>query len=65
MKNLLEVVKENKKTIIKGALIVGGTILAAVIVSNKVRGNDFSICEELDNVIDITPEEEIKNAPME
>lgn len=40
MKNLFEVVKTNKKNIVRGALLVGGTIVAAVIANATLRADE-------------------------
>ena len=67
MKNLFEVVKENKDRIIKGALIVGGTVLGAILATSVDTKYDddfedyelgFDEAPEDEVVIDITPEEE-------
>lgn len=40
MKNLFEVVKTNKKNIVRGALLVGSTIIAAVIANATLRADE-------------------------
>lgn len=40
MKNLFEVVKANKKNIVRGALLVGGTIVAAFITNVTLRTDE-------------------------
>lgn len=40
MKNLFEVVKSNKKNIVRGALLVGGTIVAAVIANTTLKADE-------------------------
>ena len=40
MKNLFEVVKANKKNLVRGALLVGGTIVAAVIAKATLRADE-------------------------
>lgn len=40
MKNLFEVVKSNKKNIVRGALLVGGTIVAAVIANATLKADE-------------------------
>ena len=40
MKNLFEVVKANKKNIVRGALLVGGTIVAAVIANATLKADE-------------------------
>lgn len=40
MKNLFEVVKTNKKNIVRGALLVGGTIVAAIIANATLRADE-------------------------
>lgn len=40
MKNLFEVVKTNKKNIVRGALLAGGTIVAAVIAKATLRADE-------------------------
>ncbi len=40
MKNLFEVVKTNKKNIVKGALALGGTIVAAFIASATLKADE-------------------------
>lgn len=47
MKNLFEVVKTNKKNIVRGALLVGGTIVAAVIANATLRADEVEY-EEFD-----------------
>ena len=53
--NLLEVIKENKKAILKKALIVGGAIAGLVIVAKMVKP-----IGELDDTVEVneTPIEE-------
>ena len=53
--NLLEVIKENKKAIIKKALIVGGAIAGLVIVAKMVKPNEEIL--ELEEVTEIPSEE--------
>lgn len=40
MKNLFEVVKANKKNIVKGALVLGGTIVAAFIAGATLKADE-------------------------
>jgi len=40
MKNLFEIVKSNKKNIVRGALLVGGTIVAAVIANATLKADE-------------------------
>lgn len=40
MKNLFEIVKSNKKNIVRGALLVGGTIVAAFIVNATLKADE-------------------------
>lgn len=40
MKNLFEIVKTNKKNIVKGALLLGGTIVTAYIANVILRTNE-------------------------
>lgn len=40
MKNLFEVLNTNKKNIVRGALLVGGTIVAAVIANTTLRADE-------------------------
>lgn len=40
MKNLFEVVKSNKKNIVRGALLVGGSIVAAVIAKATLGADE-------------------------
>jgi len=40
MKKLFEVVKANKKNIVRGVLLVGGSIVAAVIVKATLRTDE-------------------------
>ena len=47
MKNLFEVVKENKKNIVRGALVLGGTIVAAFI-AGAILNNDEAEYEMFD-----------------
>lgn len=49
MKKLFEVVKANKKNIVRGALLVGGTIVAAVI-AKATLGADEVEYEVFDDV---------------
>ncbi len=49
MKNLFEVVKSNKKNIVRGALLAGGTIVAAVIANATLRADEVEY-EEFDDV---------------
>lgn len=68
MKNLFEVVKENKEKVIKGALLVGGTVLGAILantLSNQEDNNheEYEILfddteDDEEVVIDIQPKEE-------
>ena len=57
MKNLFEVVKDNKKAIIRGALLVGGTIATALLANATLLKT-----EEDDNIIEgnFEPEETIE-----
>lgn len=55
MMNLLEVIKENKKTILKKALIVGGAIAGLVLVAKMVKPNDEIL--GLEEVTEIPGEE--------
>ena len=54
--NLLEVIKENKKAIIKKALIVGGAIAGLVIVAKMVKPTD-EFNETIEEVTEIPSEE--------
>ncbi len=47
MKNLFEVVKANKKNIVRGALALGGTIVAAFI-AGAILNNDEAEYEMFD-----------------
>ena len=47
MKNLFKVVKTNKKNIVRGALLVGGTIVATVIANATLRADEVE-CEVFD-----------------
>lgn len=49
MKKLFEIVKANKKNIVRGALLVGGTIVAAVI-AKATLGADEVEYEVFDDV---------------
>lgn len=40
MKKLFEIVKANKKNIVRGALLVGGTIVAAVIAKATLGADE-------------------------
>lgn len=56
MKNLFEVVKSNKKNIVRGALLVGGTIVAAVITNATLRADEVEY-----EVFDVDLEQEEVN----
>ena len=57
MKNLFEVVKSNKKNIVRGALLVGGTIVAAVIANATLKADEVEY-EVFDG--EVGPEETIE-----
>ena len=40
MKNLFEILKANKKNIVKGALLAGGTIVTAFIVGATLKADE-------------------------
>lgn len=56
MKNLLEVLKANKKNIVRGALLLGGTIVTAYIANVTLRTNENEF-----EVIDSDSEQEEVN----
>ncbi len=65
MKNLFEVVKANKKNIVRGALLVGGTIVAAVITNATLRTDeveyevfDADLEQEAVNEVEVETSEE-------
>lgn len=65
MKNLFEIVKSNKKNIVKGALLVGGTIVAAVIANATLKADedeyevfDADLEQEAVNEVEVETSEE-------
>lgn len=60
MKNLFEVVKSNKKNIVRGALLVGGTIVAAVIANATLRADEVEY-----EVFDADLEPEVNEVEVE
>lgn len=61
MKNLFEVVKSNKKNIVRGALLVGGTIVAAVLTNATLRSDEveyevFDEEEESEDTVEVEVE---------
>ena len=48
MKKIFEVVKANKKNLVRGALLVGGTIVAAVIAKTTLRADEVEVYEVFD-----------------
>ncbi len=63
MKNLFEVVKENKKNIVRGALVLGGTIVAAFIAGATLKNDEaeyeiFDAEQEEVNEVEVETSEE-------
>ena len=63
MKNLFEVVKANKKNIVKGALVLGGIIVAAFIAGATLKADEdeyevFDSEQEEVNEVEVETSEE-------
>lgn len=65
MKKIIEVVKNNKENIIKGALLVGGSVLAAVVANAALNTKEtelefLEIEEHVDDLeaVEVEPSEE-------
>lgn len=57
MKNsIIEVIKTNKKAILKRALIIGGTIAGLAIVMKMAKSNDSEV-EDCNEVVEASNEE--------
>lgn len=64
MNNIIEVIKTNKKAIIKKALIVGGTGVGLAIVANLVKPKTDE--DEIDDNLEVTDlDEEIQEVNEE
>lgn len=63
MKNLFEILKANKKNIVKGALLAGGTIVTAFIVGATLKADEneyevFDAEQEEVNEVEVETTEE-------